>query len=118
MFSFLRKKKKPTPSLPKQSIPYKLGLTLELWRSRPDYVQQTQHLLADPFFQQLLSVLHHELPLNSIDAVIAHKRCLRLVELMAVHPELPPESTPSTFGAEKEFPEILTDDETETTTMR
>jgi hypothetical protein len=115
MFQFFRKKYKPAPSLPKQSIPHRLGLTLELWRSRPDYVQQTKQLLANKFFQEMLSVLHHELPLNSIDAVIAHKRCLRMIELLATSPEVPPESTPSTFGAEIEFPELITDEETLTT---
>lgn len=58
----------------------------------------------------MMSVLQHEIPLDSIDAVRGHRRAMRLLELMAEDPTKPSDQIEATFGAEKEI--NLQDEET------
>lgn len=113
MFKFFRKKKSATPA-PRPLAPYRFGYSLDHFRSHPDWVDGLRRMIATPDFQAMLSVLQHEIPLDSIDAVRGHRRALRLIELMATHPERPKDEIEPTFGADKEFPE-LTADEPQTT---
>lgn len=84
-------------------VGYRPGWTLEYWRNRPDLVKYANELLKTPEFRELLSVLHHELPLDStIEAVVAHKRVLRLIEVMAESQPVNSAEPEATFGAEAE----------------
>jgi len=106
---FWRKKSIPqAPVTPPRPIaPYRFGYSLEYFRNREDLVAETRTLLKTPHFQAVMSVLQHEIPLNStIEAVFAHRRVLRLIELMAEAPPVDGAEVPITFGAEKEFPEL------------
>lgn len=103
MFSFNRRQTAPRkPEAPVAG--YKPGFAIEYFRSRPDLVKYAADLLRTPEFRDMLSVLHHELPLDSIQSVIAHKRVLRLIEIMATAPNQSNDELESTYGSEKEFP--------------
>lgn len=107
MLALIRKLFRRTAKPERAVAPHKLGFTLEYWRGREDLVKQTQEMYRTRWFQEWVSVLHHELPLDStIEAVRAHKRLLRIMEHMATHLEQPPDELPTTFGAEREFPEL------------
>jgi hypothetical protein len=103
-----RSKKKVAP--PPPAAPYRYGFTLDYFRSAPDRVEQMRELLRSPFFQQVMSVLQHEIPLDSIEAVRGHRMAMRMMELMAEHPPRAGVEIEPTFGAEKEFPEMLADE--------
>jgi hypothetical protein len=105
MFRFWKKKEKPVPLAP--VAPQRFGFTLEYFRHRPDLVEETQKIYRTPWFQAWVSVLQHELPIEStIEAVRAHKRLIRIMEMMALPPEAENAEILATFGAEREFPEL------------
>lgn len=102
-------KKKPKAHKPDRPMfSYRPGMALDYFRSQDYLVQYAKQLLRTPEFQQMLSVLHHELPLTgTIEGVVAHKRALRIIEFMATMPDSPVDEVQPTYGAESEFPELL-----------
>lgn len=107
--------KKKIVAPPPPIAPYRFGYTLEYFRSEPGRVEDMRKLLRSSLFQAAMSVLQHEIPLGSIDQVIGYRRAMRVIETMAEHlPKQGAEVQP-TFGAEKEFPELL-DEEPQPTT--
>lgn len=97
-------KKQTAPVRP--LAPHRMGFDLEYWRGRQDLIEETRKIYATRWFQEWISVLHHELPLDSIEAVRGHKRLLRIMELMSESPAEQVAELVPTFGAEKEFPEL------------
>ena len=101
MFPF-RKKPSTVPRPDVRPIaPYRFGHTLDYFRSQPDRIDGMREFLRGALGQQMMSVLQHEVPLDSIDAVKGHRRCMRLIELMATDAEKSKEDIEATFGAEE-----------------
>ncbi len=100
-------KKKVKAPEPRPMFPHRFGFNLDYWRSRPDLLAWAAKLYRTPEFQEYVSVLRHEMPIDStIEAVRAHARLLRIMELMAMPMPSTTEEVPATYGAEKEFPDL------------
>lgn len=99
------------PAEPRPMFPHRMGFSLEYWRSRPDLIAWAASLYRTREFQAFASVLRHEQPIDlTIEAVRAHARLLRIMELMAMPLPSSTDEVPATFGAEKEFPDIINQD--------
>ena len=103
MFSIFRKQAQaPKPTRPTSG--YVPGRTLDYFRDRDDLRLYVRGLFNQVEFKEMLAVLHHELPLHStIEAVVAHKRVIRMIELMAEKPEASSDPVETTFSPEQEI---------------
>src|SRR3954462_8812339 len=110
--NWFKKKKVVAPPQPRPMFPHRFGFSLEYWRTRQDLMEWAAKLYRTPQFHEFISVLRHELPIDStVEAVRAHVRLLRIIELMAVPLPAPSDDVPITYGAEKEFPDLSSDPE-------
>lgn len=108
MRQWLRKlfRRKKAVAQQRPMFPHRFGFNIDYWRQRPDLLEWAQKLYRTPQWHEFISVLRHELPLEStIEAVRAHARMLRIIELMAEPLPPPADEVPATFGAHEEFPD-------------
>lgn len=95
------------------AVPHRHGFNFAYWRTRADLIKYARELLATKEFQQLLSVLHAEMPKGytenpalQLGRMNGWIECLRCLESLGEMPAAPTGEVPITYGAEKEFPDL------------
>jgi hypothetical protein len=96
------RRKKPVPPPTRPIAPYRFGYDLMYYRSHPGWVDDAREIMRGPVMQRMMSVLQHEIPLDSIDAVRGYRQAMRILELMATQMDAPKSEIEATFGAEEE----------------